>query len=233
MKLSVVIPTYNGGNHLSTLCREITTALKSSFEIIIVDDGSPQRPEHAVKEIQDAGIPVRAVYLRKNYGQQLATLAGMHYASGEYIFTIDDDLSHNPEDFPAMLALAKKENRDAVYGIPDSKGGGSKIRDMIFRIFFSTPPDLYVSSFRLITRSLTDRILQDLSEYRYLSAAVVTWTKNITNLRVPPRILEDSGSRYTFTKKAFLAMSLIRCSPIIPAALRKSGKAAEMIRDLL
>lgn len=107
MKLSIVIPTCNGWDWLPALCTEIVKTPVISvriqdFEIIIVDDGSQNRSESLIRELRNKGIDVKGVFLKKNYGQQFATLAGLRVSLGDYIITVDDDLSHNPEDWDCI-----------------------------------------------------------------------------------------------------------------------------------
>jgi len=244
LKLSVVIPSYNGWDRLGELCLKIKKSLFNNsrledFEIIIVDDGSKNRSDQQIIELRNMGIDVKGVFLKQNYGQQLATLAGLRNTRGDYIITLDDDLSHNPEDFAELLSLVENDNFDVVFGIPENsrtgllRNTGSGIRDIIFNIFFKKPKGTYVSSFRILNRSLVDKITGDISEYRYLSVEILKHTRAIGNIRVVYNRESGKNSRYGFIQLSFLAFSLISCSLIFPKIIRKSKIASEMKWELI
>jgi len=248
LKISIAIPSYNGWDRLPALCAEIIRSLSlyvklEDFEIIIVDDGSQNRSEKLISELLNRAVNVKVVFLKRNYGQQLATLAGLRVSMGDFVFTIDDDLAHNPENFSGMLDLAEKEDMDVVFAVPENSSsrmlrkGGSVIRDLIFSIFFRKPAGISVSSFRLLRRSLVVRILGDISEYRYLSVEILKHADKMGNLEVSfNRVsgqLSGQASRYGFLKLVNLAFSLIRCSRLIPVKLRRSKIASDMEYELI
>ena len=244
MKLSVVIPSYNGWDRLGELCLKIKKSLFNNsrledFEIIIVDDGSKNRSDKQIIELRNMGIDVKGVFLNKNYGQQLATLAGLRNVRGDYIITLDDDLSHNPENFAELLLEIENKNFDAVFGIPQKsrtgliRKSGSGIRDIIFNVFFNKPKKVYVSSFRILNRSLVDKIVNDISEYRYLSVEILKHTQAIGNIQVVYNRESGKNSRYGFIQLSLLAFSLISCSLIFPKIIRKSKIASEMKWELI
>ena len=244
MKFSIVIPTYNGWNRLPALCTEIIKTLVVSvkvdeFEIIIVDDGSQNRSDSLIRDLRNEDVNIKGVFLKRNYGQQLATLAGLSVSTGDFVFTVDDDLAHNPQDFSEMLDPAEKEAMDAVYAIPGESQGfilrksGSVIRDIIFSIFFRKPAGISVSSFRLLRRSLVVQILGDISEYRYLSVEILKHTRAIVNIKVKYNRERGKTSRYGFVKLVTLAFSIIRCSRFFPEIIRRTKTASEMEWDLI
>jgi len=243
LKISVVIPSYNGWDRLEELCKKIKNHLLlnynlEDFEIIIVDDGSYQRLDNIILNLRSLGIDIKGIFLKHNYGQQLATLAGLQVSKGEYIFTIDDDLSHNPEDFSELLLLIQKDKYDVVFGIPKIsrigllRRSGSGLRDIIFSIFFRMPGGLSVSSFRILNRKLVDTIISDISEYKYLSVEILKCTNLIGNIKVKYNRNLKESSRYGFFKLSLLAFSLISCSRIFPERIRKSTVAEEMEWEL-
>lgn len=244
MKISVVIPSYNGWDRLSRLCIKIKKSLVinfklEDFEIIIVDDGSKNRSDKLITELRNIGMDVKGVFLKKNYGQQYATLAGLKVSGGDYIVTLDDDLSHNPEDITELFSTIQKGKFDVAYGIPKSsktgllRKSGSVLRDSIFNIFFKKPKGISVSSFRILNRVLVNNIITDISEYRYLSVEILKHTQAIANIQVRYNREIEKISQYNFFKLSLLALSLIRCSGFFPKSIRKTGAASEMEWDLI
>jgi polyisoprenyl-phosphate glycosyltransferase len=239
LKISIVIPSYNGWDRIPALCYQIISTfsrfIKSGYyEIIIVDDGSIGRSDTIIMELRNTGINVRAVFLNKNYGQQFATLAGLIVSRGEYIITADDDLSHHPDDFEKLLFLIEKEEMDVIFAVPENdnkemfRKRGSVLRDIIFKLFFNKPKEISVSSFRVLSRSLVNKIIADISEYRYLSVEILKHTRFIADIKVKYRRNPEDNSRYSLMKLLFLLISLIRCSRIFPQRVRKLETASEM-----
>lgn len=115
-KLSVVVCVLNEEDNIQPLIEQITNALKTyTYEIVYVDDGSTDNTVKVLKSISHPHL--RVIELRKNYGQSLALMAGIDYARGDYIITMDGDLQNDPSDIPAMLALAEEGDWDMVAGI--------------------------------------------------------------------------------------------------------------------
>lgn len=104
--ISVVVPAYRSGQTLRPLYERISStlaSLTSNWEIIIVDDCSPDDSWAVLSKLREADERVRIVRLGRNHGQQHATLCGLGYARGNYVVTIDDDLQCFPEDIPAFI----------------------------------------------------------------------------------------------------------------------------------
>ncbi|MCF8232081.1 MAG: glycosyltransferase family 2 protein [Bacteroidales bacterium] len=115
-KLSVVISVFNEADNVALLISKIHENLMDfEYEIIIVDDGSY---DHTVSEIRSLNDEkVHLIELQKNYGQSSALAAGIDYATGDYVVTMDGDLQNDPADIPAMVKKAVDEDWDLVAGI--------------------------------------------------------------------------------------------------------------------
>jgi len=114
--LSVVVPLYNEEENVTLLTQKIHESLDGyTYQIIYVDDFSTDNTKRVVKELKDD--KVHLIELKKNYGQSLALAAGLDYAEGEYIITMDGDLQNDPSDIPQMLSYAIDEEYDVVTGI--------------------------------------------------------------------------------------------------------------------
>jgi len=108
-KLSVVSPVYHGEKMLGELVARISKAvapLSSDYEIILVNDCSPDASWDEIKTICANDARVKGINLAHNFGQPYAITAGLTYASGEYIAVIDCDLQNKPEDLPALFTKA-------------------------------------------------------------------------------------------------------------------------------
>src|SRR6056297_3813199 len=114
--LSIVVPLYNEEDNVVLLTQKINESLEGyNYQIVYVDDFSTDKTRIKVKEMDDK--KVHLIELKKNYGQRLALAAGIDYAEGEYIITMDGDLQNDPSDIPKMLSFAIEEEYDLVTGI--------------------------------------------------------------------------------------------------------------------
>lgn len=114
--LSVVVPLYNEQDNAVLLTQKIHESLAGyNYQIIYVDDFSTDSTKQVVKGMNDA--KVHLIELKKNYGQSLALAAGIDYAEGEYIITMDGDLQNDPSDIPEMLSYAVEGEFDLITGI--------------------------------------------------------------------------------------------------------------------
>lgn len=114
--LSVVVPLYNEQDNAVLLTQKIHESLaRYNYQIIYIDDFSTDRTKQVVKEMNDD--KVHLIELKKNYGQSLALAAGIDYAEGEYIITMDGDLQNDPSDIPEMLSYAVQGDFDLITGI--------------------------------------------------------------------------------------------------------------------
>lgn len=115
-KLSVVSPVYHGENMLEELVARISKAvapLTSDYEIILVNDCSPDASWERIKTLCARDAKVKGINLAHNFGQPYAITAGLSYAQGDYIAVIDCDLQNKPEDLPALF-LKAMEGYDIV-----------------------------------------------------------------------------------------------------------------------
>lgn len=114
--LSIVVPLYNEEDNVTLLTHKIHEALVGyNYEIVYVDDFSTDQTKKVVKDLNDQKVAL--IVLKKNYGQSLALAAGIDYANGDYIITMDGDLQNDPSDIPNMLSFAITEEYDLVTGI--------------------------------------------------------------------------------------------------------------------
>jgi len=113
--LSIVVPLYNEADNVILLTDKIHHSLQGyMYQIIYVDDFSTDGTRRTIEKMNDG--KVHLIVLKKNYGQSLALAAGIDYAEGEYIITMDGDLQNDPSDIPKMLHYIINEDYDVVTG---------------------------------------------------------------------------------------------------------------------
>ena len=129
--VSVLIPVYGSESILPELVRqleEVLPRLASRYEVILVNDCSPDGSWHVICQLAGQYPWLRPINLMRNYGQHNALLCGIRAAQYGVIVTMDDDLQHPPEEIPKLLAVLD-EGYDVVYGRPAQEQHGL-LRDL-------------------------------------------------------------------------------------------------------
>lgn len=119
IEISVVIPTYNEEENVELCYQEVVDVLEPigvSYEIIFVDDGSTDLTFKKLQHLSKNDDKLKIIKLRKNFGQSAALKAGLDYATGKKIITMDSDLQNDPKDIPKLLEKLNKEDFDVVCG---------------------------------------------------------------------------------------------------------------------
>jgi glycosyltransferase involved in cell wall biosynthesis len=134
--LSVIIPIKDEEDNLFPLYHRLCDALASSpvpLEIVFVDDGSTDRSASRLFELADKDSRLKVVRLRRNFGQTAALMAGIDYASGEVLVTMDGDLQNDPRDIPALVEKLE-EGFDVVLGQRVNRRDSFLIRTLPSRV---------------------------------------------------------------------------------------------------
>lgn len=116
----VIIPTYNEKENIEKIIRAVLT-LEKPFHILVVDDGSPDGTAQIVRRLMDGEFKGRLFMIERSGKQGLGTayIAGFKWAlqrSYGYIFEMDADFSHNPNDLPRLYAACHDEGYDVAIG---------------------------------------------------------------------------------------------------------------------
>ena len=166
--LSVVVPVYGCAACLEILCSRLEAALEtftSRYEIILVDDRSPDHAWRAILELQETHPAVKGVRLSRNFGQQIAITAGLGAAKGEYVVVMDCDLQDPPERIPQMYEKLR-EGYDLVLA-RRAQRTHSALRLAAARIYFALLSRLTeervdgsYGAFSLLSRKVVDAFLR-------------------------------------------------------------------------
>lgn len=129
MKISIILPTYNERENLPIIVWLIFKHLEHcdiAFEIIIIEDGSPDGTLQVAQQIQTIYGRDKIIILNrgKKLGLGTAYKAGLELAAGDYIVLMDADLSHHPKFIPEFIKKVKDEKCDIVTGTRYSGNGG-------------------------------------------------------------------------------------------------------------
>jgi dolichol-phosphate mannosyltransferase len=213
-ELSIVIPLYNEVDNLNRLYEELVQVLektKKLSEIIFVDDGSRDGSFDIVRSLKVTDARIRGISLSRNFGHQIALMAGIQKARGKIIITMDADLQHPPETILQMLEEYEKgfdivntrriDGKDTGYF---KKFTSRYFYRLINRIAQVTIPE-GSSDFRLMNRKALDAFLQ-FGERDRFTRGLISWmgfSQAVVEYQSPRRFA--GSSKYTLRRMLHFA----------------------------
>ena len=226
VELSVVIPIYNSAGCLQELHDRLTGVLEDiseTYEIIMVDDASPDESWAAMQDLHARDPRVKIVQQMRNFGQHKAILCGMQYASGEFVITMDDDLQHPPEEIPKLVdGLRNDDTLDVVIGSYDVKQHswfrnlGSKAVHAATSYVFARGKGLKFTSFRIMRRNVVRGILRHRIDCPRISQIILLTTNRIANVSVRHDPRGHGRSGYTVGRLVSDALDNILSNSSLP-----------------
>ncbi|MFN5060302.1 MAG: glycosyltransferase family 2 protein [Chloroflexota bacterium] len=167
--MSVVATLYRSSPYINEFYQRVCAVMAqmqySDFEIVFVNDGSPDDSLAVATVLAKADSRVTIVDLSRNFGHHKAIMTGLSYAQGDLIYLLDSDLEEEPEWLPDFLRILKEQNADVVYGVQQTRKGGFserlfgslfyKLMDVVSRSDY--PRDVVTA--RLMTRRYVDALL--------------------------------------------------------------------------
>ncbi len=213
--LSLVSPIYREGASVVVFLdavEEVLRGLGDSYEILLVDDGSPDDSwAHLVREAASRPA-LRCMRLSRNFGKEAALAAGLDAASGDAVITLDSDLQHPPALIPAMVAAWKDGAADIVEAHKEKRQAESLLDRFLARSFYRVFQ--WISSFDLAGASdfkLLDRKVVEawktLPERKIFYRGMTHWLGyRHRNIPFVPPARETGGTKWSFAKKFRLAL---------------------------
>lgn len=216
MKLSVVTTLYFSEKYIEEFCDRISRNIPddfSEYEIILVDDGSPDRSLETALSIKLTNQSIKIVELSRNFGHHKAIMAGLSNAEGDYIFLIDIDLEEPPECIKDLWNAIKLNKLDCCYGVQKRRKGkyGEKFFGSIFYKTLNSISDIKYPENTLTARIMSYEYVQSLLHYQEKSLDI--WGVFLLNgfKQSSIQIIKKSkgSTTYTFTKKISMAFEII------------------------
>ncbi len=215
MKLSIVSPVYNAEYIIPLLVKRIENSVSTiteDYEIILVEDYSPDNSWTRIKDIAKINKKVIGVKLSRNFGQHYAITAGLYRAKGDWVVVMDCDLQDQPEEIEKLYNKAK-EGYDIV--LARRKERKDNFFKKMFSIFFykmlsfftDTKQDRAVANFGIYHKKVIDSVLKMGDVIRVFPIMIqwVGFTK--TSINVDHAKRESGKSAYTFSKLFRLAIN--------------------------
>jgi polyisoprenyl-phosphate glycosyltransferase len=208
MQLSVVVPVYKSAQCLPELARRVEEEVArhfQSYELILVNDDSPDTSWEVIQRLAFAHNFVTGVNLRKNAGQDNAIMAGLNAASGEVVVIMDDDLQHDPADINALHKQIEC-GFDVVYARFEQKQQalwknlGSWFNDRAAVLTLGKPKNIYMSPYKAMRREVVQEVTKYVGPYPYVDGLIFTVTSKITEVLVTHHTRFAGKSNYNLVK---------------------------------
>ena len=222
--LSIVIPVYNGASSIARLVRALENlSIAGGHEIVLVNDGSADNSLGVCHALFDeARVPMTIVNLARNYGEHNAVIAGLRYANGAHVITMDDDLQNPPEEVQRLLAFAQHRGKDVVYTYYDNKrhpmwrNMASRFANRIADFILEKPRGLYLSSFRCMSAFVAREIIRYEGPFPYIDGLILQVTHDIDRLLVGHLPRATGSSNYTVRRLLRLWMNMFVNFSVMP-----------------
>jgi putative glycosyltransferase len=219
MDLSIVSSLYRSAPYLRDFHRRVSAAVRSlglDYEIVLVNDGSPDQSLEIALELQRDDPRLLVVDLSRNFGHYKALMTGLAHSGGRRVFLLDSDLEEDPELLFSLSEAMDRTGADLVYGVQEHRKGGFTERmtgSMFYRLFSwlaaeeFTPNQLCA---RLMTRRYVDSLVMHRDREMFL-VGLCTAT-GYQQVSVPAHKSHKGVSSYTLWRKISLAVHAITSS---------------------
>jgi putative glycosyltransferase len=224
MKLSIVTTLYHSAAYINSFyCRASAAArqlVSDEFEVIFVNDGSPDDSLELAIKIAENDPKVILVDLSRNFGHHKALMTGLAHSNGDRVFLIDSDLEEEPEWLLSFTFLMDDKQCDVVYGVQSKRKGSwfERLSGHCFYQLFKFLTDFDISenitTARLMTRRYVDALLQHREREIFMAGL---W--HITGFDQRYQVVKKnsiSDTTYTFQKKLSLLVNSVTSFSNIP-----------------
>lgn len=216
-KISFVSPVYRAEKILDKLVSEINlvmSRINESFEIVLVDDRSPDNSWEIMKALSNKFPHVRSIRLSRNFGQHPAIMAGLSQAKGDWIVVMDCDLQDQPKEVEKLynkakegfdIVLAKRINRkDSFF-----KRVSSIIFSKVYTYLTDASFDNSVANFGIYNAKVIQSVIS-MNDYIKSFPLFVNWVGyRSTSVEVEHAERDSGSSTYTLSKLLSLAFNTI------------------------
>lgn len=215
--LSVIVPVYNSEASLARLVARLRPVLEkhaSSYELILVNDGSRDGSWSVIEELASRHNWVRGINLMRNFGQHNALLCGIRAARHGVIVTMDDDLQNPPEEIPKLLG-GLAGGVDVVYGVPEKNEQGfwRRLSSWIFRAALRKAMGVEAASYASAFRAFRTHIRDASEHYNHPSVSIdvlLSWgTTGFARVPVEHHARTAGTSNYNLRKLATHAFNIV------------------------
>lgn len=223
--ISFVLPCYGSENTISFVVDEIRQVIgqKASYdyEIIAVNDCSPDKVWEVLQGIAAEDRRVRLIGLAKNMNRPGAVMAGLGHAAGDYIVVMDDDGQCPMDRFWDLLAPLEEEYDVSMADYPSRKQSlfkdfGTLVNKKMTEYILDRPKDLQFTNFMVMRKYIAQEICKYTNPYPYMTGLILRTTRRITCVPMEERDRYSGRSNFTFIKMLNLWMNGLTAFSIKP-----------------
>ena len=218
MDVSIVIPFLNESPNLHTLCEELKMAMDSmdkEYEVLFIDDGSQDDGVDILKAFRAQMPQIKVVSFRRNFGQTAAMVAGLDYAQGDIVVTLDADRQNDPADIPALVAKIE-EGYDMVCGWRfnrQDKYMSRRLPSILANKLISKITDVnlhdYGCTLKAMRKDLAKRVTLYGEMHRFIPAVASGIGAKIAEVKVNHRARVAGESKYGISRTFRVILDLI------------------------
>ena len=218
MDVSIVIPFLNEEPNLIPLCEELKAAmdpLQNEYEILFIDDGSIDGGVELLQEHRAQMPQIKVVSFRRNFGQTAAMVAGLDYAEGDIVVTLDADRQNDPADIPKMIEKIE-EGFDMACGWRHKRQDtfvSRKLPSMLANRLISKITDVglhdYGCTLKAMRKDLAKRVILYGEMHRFIPAVASGVGAKIAEVKVNHRARTAGESKYGISRTFRVVLDLI------------------------
>ena len=225
-EISIVVPTYCEEGNIVELYEQLSIELSktdvNSFEIIYVNDGSHDNSLSKIKELTKVDERVKYIHFSRNFGHQNALRAGLDFAKGDAVISMDADLQHPPQLVPTMIAHWKEGNK-VVYTKRKDTNDLSVFKKLTSKLFYKlvnylseTKLEEGTADFRLLDRSVVE-VLKNFNENNLFYRGIIPGLGfKQYGIEYIPNERFSGQTKYSFSKMFRFALTGITSSSAKP-----------------
>lgn len=225
--VSIVVPVYRSEAilpHLAAKIRDAFVALPWTYELILVNDVSPDASWEVIADLAGKHAEIRGICLTRNVGQHNATMAGLGQVRGDIVVIMDDDLQHPPEAISRLLE-AIRAGADVCYTRYANrqhdawKKIGSWFNDRVATTLLQKPRGLYLSSFKALRRNIADQVVRYDGPYAYVDGLILDITRRIDVITIEHQARFAGEGNYNLRRSISLWLKMATSFSVFPLRL--------------
>ena len=183
-KITIIVPSYNEEEALPHLYERLNNMMNKltqyEFEVLFINDGSKDKTLELIKEMRSKDSRISYVNFSRNFGKEIAMIAGLDYAQGDAVIFIDADLQDPPEIIPELIKYWE-EGYDDVYARRNSRKGETFLKKFTSKMYYKVLQSLTrveiqkdTGDFRLLDRRCVNA-LKKMRETQRCSKSMFSW----------------------------------------------------------
>jgi polyisoprenyl-phosphate glycosyltransferase len=214
--LSVVMPVFSEGSQLSSFLTAVRSSLSQCnlpYEVVLVDDGSPDDTWRIITIEAKSSQEIRALRLSRNFGKESALCAGLEHARGDAVIVMDADGQHPPSLIPGMVRMWQSSGADIVEAVKLRRGReslSSRVGAQLFYFILNKLSGFHfkgASDFKLMNRKAVDGWLK-MHERNVFFRGMTVWM-GFTTVQIPFEVVPRSAGQSTWSVLKRLKLALI------------------------